>query len=73
MKKKSAGLATLLDTLRERFSIKNDAALARDLEVAAPVVSKWRTGSMPLGAVHTTRMHETYGLSIKEIRELAAA
>lgn len=73
MKEKSTGLTTLLDTLHERFGIKNDAALSRMIEVAPPVVSKWRTGQLMLGPSGILKLHETFGMPVKEIRELAAA
>jgi plasmid maintenance system antidote protein VapI len=73
MAKKSNGLETLLDTFQERFGIKNDAALSRMLKVAPPVVSKWRTGRLELGASGILKLHETFGMPVKEIRELAAA
>ena len=40
----------LLDTLRERMQLKNDAALSRLLEVAPPVISKIRHRALPVGA-----------------------
>ena len=40
----------LLDTLRERMKLKNDAALSRALEVAPPVISKIRHRTLPVGA-----------------------
>lgn len=63
----------LLDTLIERTELKNDAALARMLQCAPPVVSKLRNRTLPLGATMVIRMHELFGMPVKEIRELAAA
>ncbi len=48
----------LLDTLRERMKLKNDAALSRALEVAPPVISKIRHRTLPVGASLLIRMHE---------------
>lgn len=63
----------LLDTLIERMKLKNDAALARQLEFAAPVISKLRNRTLPLGATHVLRIHDATGMAISEIRELEAA
>lgn len=60
----------LLDALIERLNLKNDAALARKLEVAPPVISKIRHGRLPVGASMLIRMHEETNLNIKELREL---
>ena len=51
----------LLDTLRERMKLKNDAALSRALEVAPPVISKIRHHRLPVGASLLIRMHEVTG------------
>ncbi len=64
---------TLLDTIIERFGIKNDAALSRMLEVAPPVLSKIRHQRLPVGASLKIRVHEVFGMAIKEIQLLAAA
>ena len=60
----------LLDTLRERMHLKNDAALSRALEVAPPVISKIRHRALPVGASMLIRMHEVTDLSIRELRDL---
>lgn len=60
----------LLDTLRERMQLKNDAALSRLLEVAPPVISKIRHRALPVGASLLIRMHEVTQLSIRELRAL---
>lgn len=62
----------LLDTLQSRFAIKNDAALARELEITPGTVSKLRNGVLPLGAPTILSIHEHLGVPVKEIRELAA-
>lgn len=61
----------LLDTLRERFQIRSDAALARELEVVPSVISKLRAGG-PLGPTLVLRIHEYLGVPVAEIRDLAA-
>lgn len=60
----------LLDVLRENLRVKNDAALARMLEVAAPVISKIRHRRLPIGGALLIRMHEVAGLSITDLRFL---
>ena len=60
----------LLDTLRERMKLKNDAALSRALEVAPPVISKIRHRTLPVGASLLIRMHEVTEMSIRELRDL---
>jgi len=60
----------LLDTLIEKLSLKNDAALSRAPEVAPPVLSKIRHRRLPVGASILIRMHEVSDLSIHELREL---
>lgn len=63
----------LLDAIRERFAFKNDAELARALQVGPPVISKLRHRTLPLGATLIIRMTEMFDMPVKEIRELAAA
>jgi len=60
----------LLDELIERLNLKNDAALARALSIAPPVISKIRHGHLPVGPSVLIRMHEESGLSIRELRDL---
>ena len=60
----------LLDALLDRLVLKNDAALARALEVAPPVISKIRHRKMVVGAALLIRMHEITHISIKELRAL---
>lgn len=60
----------LLDTLRDRMKLKNDAALSRALEVAPPVISKIRHRTLPVGASLLIRMHEVTEMSIRDLRDL---
>lgn len=60
----------LLDALLERLELKNDAALARLLEVAPPILSKIRHRRLPVGAALLIRMHEVSGLPVRELRNL---
>jgi plasmid maintenance system antidote protein VapI len=60
----------LLDSLIEKLELKNDAALAKTLEVAPPVISKLRNGRLPVGATILITMHEVTGMTIAELRAL---
>ncbi|GGY15558.1 hypothetical protein [Pseudoduganella dura] len=60
----------LLDGLLDIMQLKNDAALARALEVAPPVISKIRHLKLPVGASLLIRMHEVSELSIRDLRYL---
>lgn len=60
----------LLDALRAEFNLKNDAALARFLEVQPPVVSKIRTGRLPVSADRILQVYDATGWSIEKIRGL---
>jgi plasmid maintenance system antidote protein VapI len=60
----------LLDALLEKLHLKNDAALARALEVAPPIISKVRHRRLPVGASLLIRMHEVSDLSVSQLREL---
>lgn len=58
----------LLDELIKQLNLKNDAALARALEVAPPIISKIRHRTMPVGASILIRMTEISGLDIMQLR-----
>jgi plasmid maintenance system antidote protein VapI len=60
----------LLDILIGKLQLKNDAALARALEVAPPVISKIRHHRLAVGASILLRMHEVSDISIRELRNL---
>lgn len=62
---------TLLDTLKQRRQLKNDAALSRDLEVSPPVVSKIRSGAQPVGNSLLIRAHDL-GMGLDESRAILA-
>jgi len=61
---------TLLDTVRDNLGLKNDAALARALDVAPPVISKVRHLTLTIGASLLIRLHEISGISIRDLRYL---
>ena len=71
-KNEKSRAGNLVDALRKRFDIKSDAALARELDVQPPVISKLRSGDSKLGASLILRIHEHLGVPVKEIRGLAA-
>jgi hypothetical protein len=60
----------LLNALIVQLGLRNDASLARTLEVGAPMISKLRHGKVPVGAGLLIRMMEVSGISIKELRAL---
>jgi len=60
----------LLDHVISVMRLKNDAALARMLEVAPPVISKVRHYRLPVGSTLILSIHEATGLSIREIKAL---
>jgi plasmid maintenance system antidote protein VapI len=62
----------LFDTIKAEFNLKNDAELARQLKFAPPQISKVRAGVIPCTDTVILRVHETFGLTVQEIRELAA-
>lgn len=63
------GANKLLDELMEANGLKNDAALARELGVAPPVVSKLRHGHLAVGPTLILAIHEKFGVAVKSIRE----
>jgi len=60
----------LLDELIVHLGLKNDAALARALEIAPPLISKIRHRTLPVSAAVLIRMHDVSDLSIRDLRLL---
>ena len=60
----------LLDTMLDRFQFKNDAALARALELPPSVVSKLRRKQASITAAILVRMHDITGWAVADIRAL---
>lgn len=60
----------LLDEVKKRYEVKNDAELSRKLDVPPPTISKIRSGRISVSADMILRIHETFGMTVKEIREL---
>ena len=61
--------ADLLDLVIDRLQVKNDAGLARVLDLSAPAISRMRKGVLPVGPSTLVRMHEATNLTIGELRE----
>lgn len=62
----------LLDQLIAKFKLKNDAAIARTLDVGPPVISKIRNRVLPVSDGMILRIHERMGVSVANIRALIA-
>lgn len=63
------GICDLFDEVMTSHNIKTDAQLSFFLHVAPPVISKQRTGSLPVGDSMVLKLHERGGLSVKHIRK----
>lgn len=68
--RKFYGSNYLLDVLLSKMQLRNDAALARMLEVTPLVISKVREQRLPVSTSLLIRMHELTGMSLLELREL---
>lgn len=66
---RKATASDLLDLVIDKLELKNDAGLARELDMSAPAISKMRNGVLPVGASTLVRMHEATNMSIGELRE----
>lgn len=64
-------VAHMLDLVLEQQKLKNDAALARVLQVAPPIISKARNEIQPLGSSLLVKLHEFTGMTTAEIKALA--
>jgi transcriptional regulator with XRE-family HTH domain len=60
----------LLDTVMEALSLKNDAGLARRLDVTPPLISLLRSGKRRIGPSMLLRMHEVSDIPISQLRAL---
>ena len=60
----------LLDNVMATLQLRNDAALARALEVSPPTISKIRRGRMPVSPALLIAMHEVTGYTIGDLRFL---
>lgn len=60
----------LIEGLKTLHRLRNDAALARKLQVAPPVISKLRHGILTIGDAFLVKIHDTFDMPIKQIRAL---
>lgn len=60
----------LFDTLRARFDIRSDSALADELDIQPSQISKLRGGKRLTAGV-ILAIHEYLGVPVAEIRKLA--
>ncbi|HTD05261.1 hypothetical protein [Undibacterium sp.] len=60
----------LLNTIKEKLQLRNDAALSKVLAVSRPLIWEIRRHTVPVGAWLLMRMHEVSQLSIEELRIL---
>lgn len=58
----------LIDMLIQIAHVKNDLALSKVLDVAPPIISKIKNGTIPVGVSILMRMHEVTGLPIHQLR-----
>jgi hypothetical protein len=70
MTKETYNPSALLDAMIKKLELKNDAALARALEVAPPVLSKLRHNKLPVGATLLVAIHELTGVPTRDLRAL---
>lgn len=61
----------LLDAAITQLNLKNDAALARELAITAPRLSKIRNGHLPVNADLLLRIHERCAVPVAALRMLA--
>jgi plasmid maintenance system antidote protein VapI len=59
----------LLDHLISFYTLKTDAAVARRLGVAQPVISKIRHKKQDVGASMMLKIHDEFGMEIRDIRQ----
>jgi plasmid maintenance system antidote protein VapI len=60
--------ATLLDAMLGRYELKNDAALARALQLPPPVISKLRSKQVGITPAILLRMHEVTGWAVSDLK-----
>lgn len=72
MKNYDTKAGALFDSLRRQYSLHSDAALAEMLKMHPPVISKMRSGSLPVGATCILAIHERLGLAVADIRAAIA-
>ncbi|MCE3602719.1 hypothetical protein LXA47_03785 [Massilia sp. P8910] len=60
----------LLDGIKVQMAVKNDAALARMLQIGAPLISKVRHRKAPVTAGLLLRMHEVTKMPVPSLRRM---
>jgi hypothetical protein len=60
----------LLDAVSEKLNLKNDASLARRLNVAPPVISKIRHRHLAIGDSMLIKIHDATLMPINDLRQL---
>lgn len=60
----------LFEHLKDKHDIKNDRQLAIALGVGHPIVSRIANGKQTLSAEMILRIHETFEMPVKEIKEM---
>ena len=58
----------LLDEAIRQLKLKNDAALARAMEMGPPIVSKIRSGQVRVGPATLIRLHEVTGWAVRTMK-----
>lgn len=72
VKQNIEGIRRMFDEVRAAHNLRSDAQLAFFLKVAPPVISKQRSGDLPVGDSMVLKLHEHGGLTVARIRrELA--
>jgi plasmid maintenance system antidote protein VapI len=61
----------LIDHLRGKYQVRNDAALAKLLAIQPPAISKLRHGTSALTPALILKIHEAFDMPVKEIRRIA--
>lgn len=62
------GQVNLLNALLAAKTLKNDAALARELKVTQPTISKIRSGRNRVAASFILAVHEAFDMPVATIR-----
>ncbi len=62
--------ARFLDRVEEQLRLKNDAALARSLEVTPALLSRIRNRRMPVSASLLLSIHELSQIAIPDLRQM---
>lgn len=65
----TANPSGLLDAIKAKLQLKNDAALSRALETAPPLISKIRHNRLPVGDSLIVRILDADIMTLPEIRQ----